>query len=117
MKFRLPEGCMTEKQSIEAMLKEEDDIAAADLIAIRQIVEKFLLEARGYSRDEIEMDREFDVSIGSGPAKSKVDFVVSINGKSLISIKCSPDAVVSHERHAIACARLIDRYQVPLGDN
>ncbi|MBI5741396.1 MAG: type I restriction enzyme HsdR N-terminal domain-containing protein [Nitrospirae bacterium] len=113
MKFKLPEGCGGREESIEAMLKEQNDIAAADLKAIRQIVENFLLEDRGYSRDEIEIDREFDVSTGSGPARSKVDFVVSINGKSLISVKCTPDAIVSHERHALACARLIDCYQVP----
>jgi len=114
MKFKLPEGCGGRKESIESLLESESKVAEGNLATARQIVEEFLLDAKGYTRDEIEIDREFDVSIGSGPAKSKVDFVVSINGKSLISIKCAPDAIVSHERHALACARLVDCYQVPL---
>lgn len=95
------------------MLESESRTAEINLIAAKEAVEKFLLEAKGYSVSDIEINREFDVTTGDEPAKSKADIVLVLDGKRLVSITCSPDAVVSRERQALACARLLDSYQIP----
>jgi len=113
VKYKLPEGYGSRKESIESMLETEGRIAQENLTAAKQAVEKFLREAKGYSGSDIEVDREFDVTTGDEPARSKAAFVIVSNGKRLVSITCSPDAVVSRERQALACARLLDSYQIP----
>jgi len=113
VKYKLPEGYGSRKESIESLLESEDRIAEENLSAAKQAAEKFLREVKGYSGSEIETDREFDVTTGDEPARSKSDIVIALNGKRLVSITCSPDALVSRERQALACARLLDSYQVP----
>lgn len=113
MRFKLPEGCGDRKESIESLLESESRIAEENLIIVKDAVEKFLRKEKGYSDTDMEIDREFDVTTGSESARSKADFVLSINGKRLVSIICASDTVVSRERQALACARLLDRYQIP----
>ena len=113
MKYKLPDGFENKEEAMEALIKKEIDAAESELSAIRQDIEKFLLEKKGYSASEIEKDREFEVLIGNERCKSKTDIVISINGKRLISIKCFVGALVSRERQAVACARVLDSYQIP----
>jgi hypothetical protein len=113
MKYKLPEGFDKREEAIESLLKKECDIAESALPEIRALVKRFLLAAKGYSSDEIETACEFDVTTGSEAARSHVDLVVSVNGRRLVSIKCAPDSLVSRERHALGCARLLDSCQVP----
>ncbi|MBI4848858.1 MAG: type I restriction enzyme HsdR N-terminal domain-containing protein [Nitrospirae bacterium] len=113
MDYKLPEGFDNKEDAIDALLKKEFETVESMLSAVRHRIERFLLEAKGYSRDEIETACEFDVTIGCEAVKSTVDLAVCINGKRIVSIKCAPDSLVSRERHALACARLLDSYQVP----
>ena len=113
MKYKLPEGFDKREEAIDSLLKKELDIVESALSAIRDLVQRFLLTAKGYSSDEIETACEFDVTTGSEAARSFVDFVVTLNGRRLVSIKCAPDALVSRERYALGCARLLNSCQVP----
>jgi hypothetical protein len=113
VKYKLPEGCGGREESIESLLESEDRIAEENLAAAKQAVEKFLREVKGYSGSDLEIDLKFDVTTGDEPASSKSDIVIALNGKRLISITCSPDSLVSRERQALACARLLDSYQIP----
>jgi hypothetical protein len=113
MKYELPEGFDNREDAIESLLKKESDTAGSALSAVRLLVERFLLTAKGYSYDEIETACEFDVTTGGEAVRSHVDLVVSINSRRLVSIKCAPDSLVSRERHALGCARLLDSCQVP----
>jgi hypothetical protein len=113
MKIRLPDGFENKEQAMEALIKKEIDAAESELSAVRQDIEKFLLEEKGYAATEIEKDREFEVSIGNERCKSKTDIVIIIDGKRLVLIKCSVGALVSRERQAVACARVLDSYQIP----
>ncbi|MBI5055541.1 MAG: type I restriction enzyme HsdR N-terminal domain-containing protein [Nitrospirae bacterium] len=113
MKYKLPEGFNNKEEAINALLKKEFETAESMLAAVRHLIERFLLETKGYSRDEIEAACEFDVTIDCEAVRSTVDLVVCMNSRKLVSIKCAPDSLVSRERHALACARLLDAYQVP----
>lgn len=113
MEIKLPDGFDNREEAIESITKKEIDAAESELVLIKQEMEKFLLDKKGYSKNEIEKDLEFDVVTGSEKCKSKADIVVSIAGKRLMLVKCSIGALVSRERQAVACARLMDSYQIP----
>lgn len=113
MEYKLPEGFDSRGEAIESIMKKEIDSGESELVLIKQDVEKFLLDKKGYSKDEIETDKEFDVVIGNEICKSKADIIISIDGGRLILIKCSAGALVSRERQALACARVLDSYQIP----
>jgi len=64
---------------------------------IRQTIERFLIEEKGYSKKDIEVDREFEIIIGEKIHKSKVDLIVSLEEKRFTIIKCSRGSLVSRE--------------------
>ncbi|MDO8747063.1 MAG: type I restriction enzyme HsdR N-terminal domain-containing protein, partial [Thermodesulfovibrionales bacterium] len=113
MKYKLPEGFENKEEAMKALIKKEIYAAESELSAVRQDIEKFLLEEKGYAATEIEKDREFEVLIGNERCKSGTDILISIGSKKLILIKCSVGAMVSRERQAVACARVLESYQIP----
>jgi hypothetical protein len=80
---------------------------------IRQGIERFLIEEKGYSKKDIEVDREFDIALGDELNKSKVDLIVSVEEKIFMIIKCARGSLVSREREILSCARILDTYQIP----
>ena len=80
---------------------------------IRQGIERFLVEEKGYSKKDIEVDREFDVVIGKEINRSKVDLAVNIEEKIFMVIKCARGSLVSREREVLSCARILDVYPIP----
>ncbi len=79
----------------------------------RQRVERFLVEKKGYRRDDIEVDAEIRFTVAGEEYHSNVDLVVSIEGKRFMVINCVPGSLVSRQRETIAAARLLDEYQIP----
>jgi len=113
MEIKLPDGFDNREEAIESIIKKEIDAAESELVLIKQEMEKFLLDKKGYSKNEIEKDLEFDVVTGNEKCKSKADIILSIDGKRLVLIKCSVGALVSRERQAVACARVCGAWQIP----
>ncbi len=76
---------------------------------VRQNVERFLVEEKGYSPEEILVDYEFDVRIPEGVAKGTADLLVRVNGRNAIAIMCAPPStLIPYERLALACARVLN---------
>jgi hypothetical protein len=82
--------------------------------ANRQLMERVLVEQKGYSRDDIEVDIGIVLDLGADRYRSKLDLVVTVNGRRFMVIKCAPGSLDSREREVIAAARLLDSYQIPL---
>ena len=82
----------------------------------RQAVERFLVEDKGYRREDIEVDVPISFEVAGEPYHSAVDLVVSPNGGQtrLIAVKCAAASLGSREREILAAARLLDSYQIPL---
>lgn len=80
---------------------------------VRQGIERFLIEEKGYSKDDIEVDRGFDIVIDEKINRSKVDLVISVEGKRFMIIKCSRGSLSSWEREVLSCARIFDIYIIP----
>lgn len=82
--------------------------------ANRQLMERALVEQKGYSRDDIEVDVDIVLDKNTGHYRSKLDLVLTVNGCRYMVIKCAPGSLDSREREVIAAARLLDSYQIPL---
>lgn len=80
---------------------------------IRQKIERLLIEDKGYSKKDIEVDREFEIVIGEEINRSKVDLIVSVEEKIFMIIKCARGSLVSREREVLSCARILDTYIIP----
>ncbi len=79
----------------------------------RQRVERFLVETKGYSKDDIEVGADLKFTVGDDEVRSNVDLVVRVAGKRFMVLKCVPGSLVSRQRETLAAARLLDAYQVP----
>jgi hypothetical protein len=80
----------------------------------RQLVERVLVEIKGFDPLDIEVDLPIVLEMEDGPYASCLDLVVSVAGRRYMVIKCAPGSLASREREVIAAARLADRYQIPL---
>jgi hypothetical protein len=81
---------------------------------IRQKVLRFLLEEKGYQKEDLHADREIRYEIDGSETVSLVDISVVLGGKTMVVWKCASGSVVSRERQIIASARLLEDYLVPL---
>ena len=80
----------------------------------RQAVEKFLVEQKGYQKQDIEVDTDISLTVAGEPYHSQVDLVVSVDsGSRFMVIKCAAGSLGSREREVVAAARLLDDYQIP----
>lgn len=80
---------------------------------IRQKTERFLVENKGYSKDDIEVGKEFETDVGSETIKSKADLIIRLGGKGIMVIKCIYGALMTGERLVLSYARLLEPYQIP----
>ena len=83
----------------------------------RQAVEQYLVNEKGYLKDDIEVDVKIELIVAGEHYHSQVDLVVRVNGGKLriMAIKCAAGSLGSREREIVAAARLVKDYQIPFG--
>jgi hypothetical protein len=81
---------------------------------IRQKLIKFLVEKKGYDKQDLTLDREIRFELEGRQISSLVDVTITIENRTLIVVKCAAGSVVSRERQVIATARLLEDYIIPL---
>ncbi len=79
----------------------------------RQKIARFLVEEKGYSKDDIEVRREIPLNVDGNRATAKVDFVIRLDGRVFAIVIFGPGSLVTRERSTLAAARLIESYAVP----
>ena len=82
--------------------------------ANRQVVERYLVEEKGFKKQDIQVAVPIRMQIRDQAYRSYVDLVISMEGRKLMVIKCAPGSLGSREREIIAAARLLDVNQIPL---
>lgn len=80
----------------------------------RQATERYLVEDKGYDREDIEVDTAIRMDVGEECFQATVDLVVRVKGCRFMAIKCAAGSLSSREKEIIAAARLLDAYQIPL---
>ena len=92
------------------------DIPEVGAEANRQTVERMLIQDKGFTREDIEVDTGIAFEVAGERYASTVDLVVSVDGGAnrCMVFKCVPGSLESCEREVVAAARLVDeRYQIP----
>jgi hypothetical protein len=79
----------------------------------RQAVERFLVEAKGYAKEDIEVDVDIEMLVAGRPYSSRIDLVAKVDGIRFMAFKCVAGSLGSWEREIIAAARLLEGYQIP----
>lgn len=80
----------------------------------RQLFEKFLVEDRGYLKEDVKVDVPIKVIFKGEEYLSTVDLVVFCNQKPLMAVRCIAGSLGSYEREILAAARLLYDFQIPL---
>ncbi len=82
--------------------------------ANRQQVERYLIEAKGYRREDVIVDAPIDVEIDGQVYRSAVDLIIQIGGRPLMAVKCAAGALGSREREIVSAARLYGTSPLPI---
>ena len=90
------------------------EIADIGAEANRQALLRFLVEEKGYAKEDVETDVPIVFEVKGEPCRSRADVVVSAGGRRLMAIKCAAGSLGSREREAISAARLVDACRLPL---
>jgi hypothetical protein len=81
----------------------------------RQRLEKFLVEKKGFAREDLCIDVDLELLIQGKTYRSQVDLVVRV-GKgdtAVMAFKCCAASPGSREREIVSAARLLEPYQIP----
>ncbi len=89
------------------------EITDTDDERYRQKIARFLVEEKGYAKEEIETKRRIEMTIGDEKVLSMVDFIVKVDGAAFMAIRYGPGSLVTRERPALASARILENYQIP----
>ena len=76
----------------------------------RQALEKFLINEKGFLKEDIEVDANIELTIGDEAYRSQIDLVVSIDGKRFMAIKCAAGSLNSREREILSASRVLEAY-------
>jgi hypothetical protein len=80
---------------------------------IRQRVEKFLVEEKGFSKEDIAVDTDIAVDIDGETYVSQLDLLVSVEDKKVMVIKCAAGSLESREREVVSAARIFAARPLP----
>jgi len=98
---------------IEERIRSAEARAVVSLEVIRDRVKGFLVSEKGYSENDIECDREFEIIVDGKGTLTSVDYIIKLGDTRFMVIKCSPGSLESRERHAVSFARVVDSHQIP----
>ncbi len=79
----------------------------------RQIFEKYLVENKGFEKQDIRVDEELIVQFKGEDYVSAIDLVVFCKDRAVMAITCVAGSIGSYEREILAGARLVYDYQIP----
>jgi hypothetical protein len=95
------------EQKIRQLLAQEIEDGENLAAQARKMVEYLLLEKKGYRQEDILKGAAFEVKLGEETVRSSVDFIVSVDGRKAMIIKCAAGSLDSRQRQAVAAARVI----------
>jgi hypothetical protein len=73
----------------------------------RKLIGYLLREKKGYDPGDVREGLAFEVQLGAETVWSSADFLVSLDGRAVMIIKCAAGSLDSRERQAVAAARVI----------
>jgi len=98
------------REILQEELQDGEDLAND----ARKMIDFLLREKKGYSPEEVRKGLAFEVQLGEEIFWSSADFLVSVDGRMGMIIKCAAGSLDSRERQAVAAARVIVSPPVPV---
>ena len=98
------------REILQEELQDGEDLAAE----ARRMIGYLLLEKKGYGPGDVRKGLAFEVQLGAETAWSSADFLVSVDGRMAMIIKCAAGSLDSRERQAVAAARVIASPPLPV---
>ena len=80
----------------------------------RQKLARLLVHKKGYAKDEIKPRSDLHVKVDGKQAILKVDFQITLSHKVRMLIQYGPGSLVTRRRPALAAARVLTPYQIPV---
>jgi len=80
----------------------------------RQKIARLLIGRLGYLKTDIEPRKALIVAAGDKKAVLKIDFTVTLAGRTCMAVRYGPGSLVTRRRATLAVSRLIVPYQVPV---
>jgi hypothetical protein len=83
----------------------------------RQMVEQYLVNEKGFSKQDVAVDVDIEITVSGELYRSQIDLVVSVDDEHgstrFMAIKCAAASLGSREREILAAARLLAEKQLP----
>ena len=81
----------------------------------RQMFVQFLVKEKGFSKEDIEVDVDIEMTVAGETYRSQIDLVVSVDGGAtrFMAVKCAAASLGSREREILAASRLLAENQLP----
>lgn len=90
--------------------KEIDNVGSE---ASRQIFEKFLVEKKGFTKEELLVDEPLIVQFKGENYVSAIDLIVFCDDRPFMAVTCVAGSIGSYEREILAGARLVYEFPIP----
>ena len=95
---------------LEQEIQDGEDLANE----ARKTVGYLLREKKGYAAGDVRRGSAFEVKLGQETFWSSADFIVSVEGRMAMIVKCAAGSLDSRERQAVAAARVIASPPLPV---
>jgi hypothetical protein len=92
-----------------------ESIVDTDDERCRQQLAMFLVEEKGYAKNDLEPRLSIETLYNGQYVVSTIDITVTFNSRRIMILRFAPGSITTRERSAIAAARILDPdYQIPL---
>ena len=105
---------VSRQNKILSILQQEIEDGEEMTAAVRKLAEAILLEEKGFAPEDILKNFAFDVILEAETVQSCVDFLVSMERRNVMVIKCAAGSIASRERQVVAAARVLGELPVPV---
>jgi len=80
---------------------------------IRQRVEQFLVEEKGYLKEDVCVDADIEIDIDGSCYVSRLDLVIAVENNNFMVIKCAAGSLESREREVMSASRIFASSPIP----
>lgn len=110
---KVPESPDERNQLLAEHFEYRAYLESLKLTHIQKTVIEFLLAEKGFSPQNIEINKVFPIKIRDIEFNTRADIILKIKDKNFAFVKCAINSLESWERFAIAFCRVVDSYQIP----
>ena len=89
-----------------------EELVDTDDERYRQKLARYLVEEKGYAREELGVRRKIETLFGGCFVVSRIELVVRLAGRPLLLLRYGPGSLVTRERPTLAAARVLEEEQV-----